>query len=228
MGFFPLFVDITDKNCVVVGGGNTAARKIRKLLLFNARVTVIAPFICNEIAETEVITINKRRFIDEDTESAFLVVGATNDRSVNLRISQICRGKNIPVNIVDDPSLCSFYFPAVVRKAPVTVAVSTDGEAPLLARFLREKIENLIDDNIIETAEKISECRKKLPDIFPDETVRKKILETLLQRCLTGKPPKNTDDFLQEMRDIYDNTDRNTEKPPCNCTDGNGNWRTEK
>lgn len=228
MGYFPLSVDITDKNCVVVGGGNTAARKIGKLLLFNARVTVIAPFICNEIAETKNITIKKRKFRDDDAEGAFLVVGAANDRNVNKHISQICREKNIPVNIVDDPSLCSFYFPAVVRKAPVTIAVSTDGAAPLIARFLREKIENQIDDNIIKTAEKIAECRKRLPEIFTEEAVRKTILETLLQRCLTGQPPKNTDDFLQEMRDKYDNTDRNTEKPTCNCTDGNGNWRTEK
>ena len=228
MGYFPLSVDITDKNCVVVGGGNTAARKIGKLLLFNARVTVIAPFICNEIAETKNITVKKRKFRDEDAEGAFLVVGAANDRNVNKHISQICREQNIPVNIVDDPSLCSFYFPAVVRKAPFTVAVSTDGEAPLIARFLREKIENQIDDNIIKTAEKIAECRKKLPEIFTEETVRKTILETLLQRCLTGQPPKNTDDFLQEMRDIYDNTDRNAEKPPCPCTDGNGMQRAEK
>ena len=228
MGYFPLSVDITDKNCVVVGGGNTAARKIGKLLLFNARVTVIAPFICREIAETKNITIKKRNFRDEDAEDAFLVVGAANDRNVNKHISQICRKKNIPVNIVDDPSLCSFYFPAVVRKAPVTVAVSTDGEAPLIARFLREKIENQIDDNIIKAAEKIAECRKRLPEIFTEETVRKAILETLLQRCLTGQPPKNTDDFLQEMRDIYDNTDRYAKKPSCPCTDGNGMQRAEK
>ena len=93
MGCFPLYVDISNKNCVVVGGGNTAARKIEKLLLFNAKVTVIAPDICEEITKIKDIKIIKRKFEDSDLNGAFIVVGATDDDKTNSRISQICREK---------------------------------------------------------------------------------------------------------------------------------------
>ena len=222
MGYFPLCVDISNKNCVVVGGGSTAARKIEKLLLFNSKITVIAPEICEEISKMKNIKIIKRKFEDNDLEGAFIVVGATNDNKINRQISQICRQKNIPVNIVDDPKNCSFYFPSIVRKNNITVAVSTDGEAPIIARFLREKIEKIIDDDLIEISENLAECRKKIRNEFQKENVRKLILEDFFERCLRGEIPENIDDFAEEMRDKFDNSDRNEEKPSGNRADGNG------
>lgn len=227
MGYFPLYMDVTGQDCVVVGGGNIAARKIEKLLLFQANITVISPSVCREIAENKRIKIHKRTFQDSDADGAFLVIGATNDPQVNRHISEICRKNHIPVNIVDAPQLCSFYFPAIVRKEPVTVAISTDGTTPLLARYLRERIEDLIDDTVIETAGTLKTCREKLRSMAADEAVRKAILEALLARCLHGDVPENIDDHLHEMRGSYDHTDRNTEKPACACTDGNGLSSTE-
>lgn len=227
MGYFPLYMDVTGQDCVVVGGGKIAAGKIEKLLLFQANITVIAPTVCKEIAENKAITIHKRTFQDSDADGAFLVIGATNDPLTNSHISEICREKHIPVNIVDAPQLCSFYFPAIVRKEPVTVAISTDGAAPLLARYLRERIEELIDDTVTETAETLKRCRKKLRSTAAGEAVRKAILEELLARCLRGDVPENTDIYLHEMRELYAHTDRDTEKPPCACTDGNGLSGTE-
>lgn len=227
MGYFPFYMDVTGQNCVVVGGGNIAARKIEKLLLFRANITVIAPSVCKEIAENKAIAIRKRIFRDSDADGAFLVIGATNDTQINSHIAEICREKHIPVNIVDAPQLCSFYFPAIVRKEPVTVAISTDGVAPLLARYLRESIEELIDDTVIKTAEILQTGRKKLCSMAVGETVRKAILEDLLARCLHGNVPENIDAYLHEMRNLYDHTDRNTEEPPCTCTDGNGLSDTE-
>lgn len=222
MSYFPLYVDISNKNCVVIGGGNTAARKIKKLLLFNAKITVIAPYICEEIKEIKNIKILNKKFKDKDVDNAFIVIGATDDKKINSRISQICREKNIPVNIVDEPQNCSFYFPSIVRKNNITIGISTDGEAPLIARFLREKIEKFLDDDIIKISEKISECRKKIRVIFNDEDSRKTILEELLKRCLNGEMPENIDDFIREMRDKFENTNRNTEQSACACTDSNG------
>lgn len=227
MGYFPLYMDVTGQNCIVVGGGNIAARKIEKLLPFQANITVIAPSVCKEIAENKTITIRKRTFQDSDTDSAFLVIGATNDTQINSHIAEICRKKHIPVNIVDAPQLCSFYFPAIVRKEPVTVAISTDGAAPLLARYLRERIEERIDDTVIKTAEILQTGRKKLRSMAAGEAVRKAILEDLLARCLHGDVPETIDAYLHEMRDLYDHTDRNTEEPTCTCTDGNGLSGTE-
>lgn len=227
MGYFPLYMDVTEQDCIVVGGGNIAARKIEKLLLFRANITVIAPSVCKEIAENKAITIHKRTFQDSDADGAFLVIGATNDPQVNRHISEICREKHIPVNIVDAPQLCGFYFPAIVRKEPVTVAISTDGAAPLLARYLRERIEELIDDTVIETAETLQIGRKKLRSMTAEEAVRKAVLEDLLAQCLHGDVPENIEEYLHEMRGKYDHTDRNTEKPACARTDGNGLSSTE-
>ena len=196
MGYFPLYVDISNKNCVVVGGGNTAARKIEKLALFNAKITVIAPKISDEILKIKNIKILKREFEDSDLNGAFIVIGATDNKNLNSKISQICRQKNIPVNIVDDPKNCSFYFPSIVRKNNITVAVSTDGEVPLIARFLREKIE--------------------------------KIIEEFFERCQLGKTPENIGDFVQEMRDKFDNSDRDEEEPSGSCADSNGLQCAEK
>ncbi len=222
MGYFPLYVDISNKNCVVVGGGNTAARKIEKLALFNAKITVIAPKISDEILKIKNIKILKREFEDSDLNGAFIVIGATDNKNLNSKISQICRQKNIPVNIVDDPKNCSFYFPSIVRKNNITVAVSTDGEAPLIARFLREKIEKIIDDNFIKITENSAECRRKIRRIFSEENVRKQILEEFFERCLHGKTPENIDDFVQEMRDKFDNSDRDEKEPSGSCADTNG------
>lgn len=222
MGCFPLYVDISNKNCVVVGGGSTAARKIEKLLLFNAKVTVIAPDICEEITKSKDIKIIKRKFEDSDLKGAFIVVGATDDDKTNSRISQICREKNIPVNIVDDPQNCSFYFPSIVRKNNITIAVSTDGKAPLIAGFLREKIEKIIDDDLMMIFENLAECRKKIRNVFPEENVRKAILEEFFERCLHGKMSENIDDFVQEMRDKFEDPDRDKEKQSGTCADSNG------
>lgn len=227
MGYFPLYMNVTGQNCVVVGGGNIAARKIEKLLPFQANITVIAPSVCKEIAENKAITIRKRTFQDSDADGAFLVIGATNDTQINSHIAEICRKKHIPVNIVDAPQLCSFYFPGIVRKEPVTVAISTDGAAPLLARYLRESIEEIIDDTVIKTAETLQTGRKKLRSMAAGETVRKAILEDLLARCLHGDAPENIDTYLYEMRELHDHSDWNTEKQTCACTDGNGLSGTE-
>lgn len=184
MGFFPFYTDIKNKKCLVVGGGNIAYRKIEKLMDFAPKITVVAPDICSEIQEIHSIEIIRRKFIDDDIENSFMVIGATDNNEVNSHISELCYERKIPVNIVDQPNLCSFYFPSIVRKNNLTVSISTEGKSPVLARYLREKIEAEIDDDILNTAEVLAAARKKIRILFNDEKNRKNALENILERCV--------------------------------------------
>lgn len=138
MAHFPMFVDLTGKPCRIAGGGRVALRKARVLLDFGADVTVIAPEICDELAELEV-SARKRPFRDEDCAGAMLVVAATDDRAVNHRISAVCAERGIPVNVIDSREESSFLFPAYQKTGDVVAAFSGSGSSPLIAQKLKEQ-----------------------------------------------------------------------------------------
>ena len=145
MKYYPVFLDIKDKKCVIVGGGEVAARKAGRLIDCGADVFVISPRLSPELAEMEkkdlichIATEYTGHFIND----AALVIGATDDEKINTRISQDARSKGIPVNIVDDPKRCSFIPPAMVKRGDLTIAIGTGGKSPALARHLRQELEN--------------------------------------------------------------------------------------
>lgn len=184
MGFFPFYADIENKKCLIVGGGRVAAGKAERLVRFKPEIIVIAPEICSGLSAMKV-TMIKRRFLDSDIEDAFMVIGATDDEAVNRHISAICRQKGIPVNIADDPELCSFYFPAVVKKGNVTVGISTEGKSPLFAKYLRRRFEEELDDITIKTAEILGDLRQYVKAAFDNEEQRREALNAVLDMCLS-------------------------------------------
>ena len=147
MQFFPVFLNIRQRRCVVVGGGEVAARKIDLLRRAGAAVLVIAPELCSQLQdalETGTIGHEARDFSAEDIRNAALVIAATDSESVNRAVSETAQQANIPVNVVDQPELCSFIVPSIVDRSPLVAAISTGGAAPVLARFLRARLESLI------------------------------------------------------------------------------------
>jgi len=151
MPYFPMFVNLEDKKVVVVGGGKIALRKVEKLLEFNARIHLIAPKVCEEIcklANEGKLKIYKRPFSPRDLKDAFMVVSATNSSKVNERIARLAKKKNIPCNVVDNPSLCTFVFPAVITRGDISIGISTSGKAPSLSKTLKHIIENAIPQDI--------------------------------------------------------------------------------
>lgn len=196
MGFFPFYTDIENKKCVIAGGGRVAAGKVRRLAEFRPEIVVIAPEISDEILQSGVRTI-KRRFADSDIEGAFMVIGATDDEAVNRHISGICREKGIPVNIVDKPELCSFYFPAIVKKENVTIGISTEGKSPLFAKYLRRRFEEEIDGNMMETAEILGRFRPYVRALFDSEEKRKEALGAVLNLCLECKDDPPDDETVK-------------------------------
>ena len=147
MDALPIFVKIAQRPCVVVGGGDVAARKVALLRECGARVTVVAPDLCPALAarrDAGEIEHRAARFAPTDLEGTMLVVAATDDRGVNAEVARVAQARHVPVNVVDDPELCSFVFPAIVDRSPVVIAASTGGASPVLARLLRTRLEALV------------------------------------------------------------------------------------
>ena len=142
---FPLFIDISGRRIVVVGGGDIAVRRINTLLRFGADIKVIAPEFKKEKVIGDVIYISKK-FEPSDLDGAFMAIGATNDRNVNHLIYTVCSDKNILCSIADRKEECNFYFPAVCLSDEISVGVVSDGNNHKLVRKTAEKIRRLIDN----------------------------------------------------------------------------------
>ena len=142
--FFPLWLNISGRKCLVVGAGRIAAAKIDGLLHHGAKVVVIAPGAVPSIkqqARKGLLTLHSRNFSPIDVKGAFLVVAATNSSEANAAIFRACRAQRVLCNAVDDPANCDFFYPAVVRRGPLQIAISTNGQSPGLAARLRKQLE---------------------------------------------------------------------------------------
>lgn len=147
MDYLPAFHKVKGKLCLVVGGGEVGTRKAGVLLEAGALVRVVAPEIDKELAERSGVTPIVARFEAKHLEGAMLVVAATNDREVNKTISALAQAQNVPVNVVDDPELCSFIMPAFLDRSPLMIAFSSGGGSPVLTRMMRGKLETIIPQN---------------------------------------------------------------------------------
>ena len=144
MKYYPIFLDIRNKKCVIVGGGEIATRKAERLLDCGAKVFIISPKLTPELAALkakDVISHIPSEYNDDLMDGAALIIGATDDEKTNAQISLDARGKGIPVNIVDDPQKCDFILPALVQRGDLAIAIGTGGKSPALARHLREELE---------------------------------------------------------------------------------------
>jgi uroporphyrin-III C-methyltransferase / precorrin-2 dehydrogenase / sirohydrochlorin ferrochelatase len=147
MDFLPVFLRLHGQNALVVGGGQVALRKVQMLLRSGASVQLVAPDISAELRRLLAAgphALHERGFDPADLDSVKLVIAATDDAALNQRVFELASQRNLPVNVVDQPELCSFIFPSIVDRSPLIVAVSSGGNAPVLARLLRARLETLI------------------------------------------------------------------------------------
>ena len=145
MALFPLFLKLQGRSCLVVGGGRIAESKIRSLLSARACVRVVAPEAQHNVVEwgrAGLLEWTRRRFEARDLEGVFLVIAATGFEDVNAVVFRLARERDILCNAVDDPAHCDFFFPAVVRRGDLQVAVSTAGRSPALAQRLRRELQS--------------------------------------------------------------------------------------
>lgn len=169
---FPMFVELEAKPCLVVGGGEIAARKAAVLRSFGAEVTVVAPEMNGRDARWV-----RRGFEDRDVEGQTLVVAATDDAALNRHVSELCKARGVPVNVVDDPKNCTFVFPAIFRKGPIVAAVSSGGASPVAAKLVRDRIGRLVPDEFAAAVADQGARREELKRKYPDPQERKRICE---------------------------------------------------
>ncbi|MDB6044277.1 MAG: sirohydrochlorin ferrochelatase [Gammaproteobacteria bacterium] len=163
MDYLPLFLQVRSQPAVIVGGGRVAVRKVNLLLRSGSHVTVIAPELreeLHELAERGELRHIPAKFEPAHLDDAVIVIAATNDHDVNAAVSAASRARRIPVNVVDDPALSTFIFPAIVDRSPIIVAVSSGGESPVLARRVREQIEAILPEKLGALARFMGERRK--------------------------------------------------------------------
>jgi precorrin-2 dehydrogenase / sirohydrochlorin ferrochelatase len=144
MKYYPIFLDVNDRSCLVVGGGSVGTRKARSLVECGARVTVVALSATAELermAGDGVIRLEKRAYLPDDMKGVFLTFGATSDMTVNNQICRDAETHNILCNIADYPAGCNFILPSVVQRGDLQIAVSTSGRSPAFARALRKELE---------------------------------------------------------------------------------------
>lgn len=181
MAYFPMFVQLKKKKCLVIGGGKIALRKIQVLKDFEAEVTVIAPEMILQIRQMNDICRIFRSFIEKDFDEAELVVAATDDKEINHKINQICRQKKIPVNAVDQKEDCSFIFPSYVKEGEVVAAFSSGGQSPVITQYLKEKIKPDLTEELGQIAQILGNLRTLAKSCITTEQQRKAFYKELLQ-----------------------------------------------
>lgn len=196
MDFLPLFHNLQGRHVLVVGGGEIALRKARLLADAGACLRVVAPEIDSHLValvEQSQGLVHHRGYASGDLEGAVLVIAATDDEPLNAQISRDAQARGVPVNVVDAPALCSVIFPAIVDRSPLIVAVSSAGDAPVLARLIRAKIETWIPSAYGQLAGLAKRFRQQVKQLFPDVQQRRVFWEDVFQgpiaeRVLSGQP----------------------------------------
>ena len=192
MDYLPIFMRITGQKVLVVGGGQIALRKVTLLMRAGATIRLLAiecePTLEKLLSGNNDHVIIHRAFEPNDLEDVRLAIAATNDEAANKSVFNEARGRNLPVNVVDNPEYCDFIFPSIVDRSPVVVAVSSSGKSPMLARLLRARLETFIPSGYGKLASLLGEYREKVKGLIPDMSFWEKTLDgPIAGQLLAGK-----------------------------------------
>ncbi len=201
MAYFPMFIELRDAPCLVIGGGGIALRKVMVLRDFGALVTVIAPDIQESICEISGVECIHREYGSEDLRGRRLVVAATDNAALNHQISEACRAGGIMVNAVDQPEDCDFIFPAYIRKGEVAAAFCSGGQSPAVAQYLKRRNHDVVTELVGQLAECLGSLRRPVRERIPRRK-RKAVYERILQMGLaSGRVPEETaiQNIIKEM-----------------------------
>jgi precorrin-2 dehydrogenase/sirohydrochlorin ferrochelatase len=162
MGYMANLI-VEGREVLIVGGGEIAGRKVQDLLAAKARVTLVAPRVCAEIEDlADRIQLYRRPYQAGDIGNAFVVIAATDDEELNAAVSRDCTARNVLVNVVDRPALCTFTVPATVHRGDLTIAIATNGRCPALASILREELEERYGTEYGELVERFAQLRREM------------------------------------------------------------------
>ena len=211
MQALPIFFNIQHRHCVVIGGGEVAARKVSMLLKASAAITLYSPEICHalqELVDAKKINYVQTSFVPNQLHGACLVIAATNDETVNRAVSVAAKAQNIPVNVVDAPDLCTFTMGSIIDRSPVVIAISSEGNAPVLARYIRTKIETMLPASYGRIAAIAGEFREQVKEKFSTTQLRRRFWEGVLQGPMVERVLSGQEQAARELlQNILDNTD---------------------
>lgn len=202
MRYYPVHLDIKNRNCLVVGGGTVGTRKVDTLLECGARVTVVSPDPSpqlTKLASDGAIALKQRAYRSADLIGMFLVIGATDDENLNQQISKDAEKSNTLCNIADRPEACNFILPSIVRRGDLVITISTSGKSPALAKQLRQKLETQFGQEYREFLLLMGAIRKKLLSEAHEPEAHKDLFNKLIENDLIELMQSNKADEINSL-----------------------------
>lgn len=201
MEYFPICINLTNKNCLVIGGGKISLRKTKQLLKYHANVTIVSPIVLEDFKLLNV-DIRLRKFLISDLDNISLVVCATDDIALNQKVLELCDSKNILCNSATNTSDNGYIFPAIAKHHDISIGVTTNGESPYISKLIKSQVEDEILSRYSDALEVSKQCRKTLLRDETNPKVREKIVKYLVDyTLLNGKPSKEkTLQIIKEFR----------------------------
>lgn len=183
--YYPIYLDIENRDVIIIGGGNVCARKAETMMKYGARVTIVSPEFTDEIEEwarDRKLAIKRKRYDASDLEGATIVIASTDDTNVNEAVAADCRSRKIPVNVVDVTPLCEFIVPAIIQSGSIQIAVSTGGKSPALGRTLKEDLQRLVGPEYAEVNDLLGTLRDDAKRVLPTDVDRKRFFDGIIAR----------------------------------------------
>ena len=206
MKYYPAFLDVNNRHCLVVGGGAVGTRKVRTLLSCGARVTVISTAFTPELEELSRsgrVVLKTGPYQSRDLEGVFLVIGATDDEALNRRVSRDAERRNMLCNIADRPEACNFILPAIVQRGDLVIAVSTSGKSPAFAKHLRRRLEKEFGPEYARFLALMGAVRKRLLAAEHAPEAHKPLFEALIDQGLVDLIRQGDEEKIDALlRDI--------------------------
>jgi precorrin-2 dehydrogenase/sirohydrochlorin ferrochelatase len=199
---FPINLNVQGCKCLVIGGGKVAERKVESLLQCEADIYLVSPKVTQnleKLAGEGAIKLINRAYNTNDLDGCFLVISATNDQQVNHNVANDCLLRNILINVVDDPDKCNFTVPSVLRRGSLCIAVSTDGKSPILAKKIREELEERFGAEYAEFLDLMGEIRDQVMRDIPDEKKRIMIFKCLIDSDILDLIRKGNKDLVSKQ-----------------------------
>jgi precorrin-2 dehydrogenase / sirohydrochlorin ferrochelatase len=195
--YYPVYLDLVDRPCVVIGGGRVAERKVETLLKYGADVTVISPEVTpaiEEFVEADRVIVERRGYVRGDLTGAFVVICATDSEEINRAVYSEAEECGVLVNVVDVPPLCNFIVPSIVRRGGLQIAISTGGAAPAVAKRVRKRLQEEFGEEWGPYVALLGEVRALAMSEIDDDAERKAFFERvadsdLLARFTRGEAP---------------------------------------
>ncbi len=201
--YYPVYLDVKGKKCVIIGGGKVAYRKACSLKDAGADVTVISPDICPELSKEKGLMLINKSYDESCLDGAMLVIAATDNEEVNKKVSSDAGKRNIIINVVDRPELCSFIVPSTVNRGDLCISISTGGASPALAKNIRKELEGVFGSEYAEYTNLLTKMRDIAISDVKDDAKRRKILQRLAEKdILEIVKTKGTEEAEAKMREI--------------------------